>query len=224
MFTGLVEEVGEVLHLRKDNLTGYRLDVVAPRIHSQVREGDSVAVNGVCLTVVRIHGKELQFNILEETLRRTNLGRFRPGKRVNLERALTMDRPMGGHFVQGHVDCTAELLSYEKINTDYQLVIALPPQYRQYAVYKGSICINGVSLTVAEVQESRLIVWIIPHTHENTSFPFLRAGTRVNLEFDVLAKYVERIMAVDKENKADPLRFATTSTPELEIHDMVEQA
>jgi riboflavin synthase len=204
MFTGLVEEVGEVVNLRKDS-HGYRLDVHAPRISGQVRIGDSVAVNGVCLTVVADHNRTLHFNILEETLRLTNLGRFRPGKKVNLERALTLSQPLGGHFVQGHVDCTTELLSYDEVGADHRLVIALPPQFRQYVVYKGSICINGVSLTVAEVNPSSLTMWIVRHTHENTSFASLRIGTRVNLEFDMLAKYVERIMIVRGENQGDPL-------------------
>ena len=218
MFTGLVEEVGEVINLRKDK-TGYRLDVQAQKLSHQVKVGDSVSVNGVCLTMVHEQHRTMHFNILEETLRLTNLGRFRPGKRVNLERAITLDRPMGGHFVQGHVDCTVELLSYEEINADHQLIIALPPQFRQYVVYKGSICINGVSLTVAEVRESSFVLWVVRHTHENTSFGHLRVGTRVNLEFDILAKYVERMMVVREENDSDPLRFLTRN-PELEVEDL----
>lgn len=216
MFTGLVEEVGEVVHLRKDR-NGYRLDVRAPRISQQVRIGDSVAVNGVCLTVVAEQQQVLHFNILEETLRLTNLGRFRPGKPVNLERAITLDRPLGGHFVQGHVDCTAELLAYEPVNADHQLVIALPPQYRQYVVYKGSICVNGVSLTVAEVNPANFVLWIVRHTHEHTNFAHLRVGTRVNLEFDMLAKYLERMLTVQRENLEDPTRYSIADAPQLPV-------
>lgn len=192
MFTGLVREVGEVAWLRRTDQT-VQLLVRAPRIAPRVRTGESVAVNGCCLTVTAHRDKQMMFDLLEESLERTNLGDLRPGAPVNLERALRVDGRLGGHFVQGHVDCAAEVLALEEKGADLRIDIALPPEFARYAAFKGSIGINGVSLTIAGLGEASFSVWIIPHTLENTNLGSLSPGGRVNLEFDILAKYVERL-------------------------------
>lgn len=194
MFTGLVREVGEVGWLRRTD-QAVQLMVNAPRTASRVARGDSVAVNGCCLTVATHRDKQLMFDLLEESLGRTNLGGVKPGDPVNLERALRVDGRLGGHFVQGHVDCTAEVLSVTEKGPDVRLEIALPGEFARYAAFKGSIAVNGVSLTIAELAAGSFTVWIIPHTLDATNLGDLQDGDIVNLEFDVLAKYVERLIS-----------------------------
>jgi len=196
MFTGLVEETGvvEALHRRQG---ASRLIVAAERLAPECRAGESVAVNGCCLTVAAPpEGGRLEFDLLEETLRRTNLGRG--GPLVNLERALRVDGRLGGHFVQGHVDCTAAVRAWEAAGEDYRLEIELPREFARYVVEKGSIAVDGISLTVAAVGGESFTTWIIPHTRERTNLREAAAGGLVNLEFDLLAKYVERICGGEK--------------------------
>lgn len=194
MFTGLVEETGELLALERSP-NGARLTLRAPLVTGDVHLGDSVAVNGCCLTVTAHEGETLAFDLLEETLARTNLGALSPGAPVNLERALAAHARLGGHFVQGHVDTTSRVLAFEQVKADYRLEIALPQEFARYVAFKGSIAIDGISLTVAEVREASFVVWIIPHTLAVTNLRAKMAGDLVNLEFDLLAKYVERIVA-----------------------------
>jgi len=194
MFTGLVREVGEVGWLRRTD-QAVQLMVIAPRTASRVARGESVAVNGCCLTVATHRDKQLMFDLLEETLDRTNLGAIKPGDPVNLERALRVDGRLGGHFVQGHVDCTAKVVSVTEKGPDVRLEISLPEEFARYTTFKGSIAVNGVSLTVAELGPKSFTVWIIPHTLEATNLGDLQDGDSVNLEFDVLAKYVERLVS-----------------------------
>jgi riboflavin synthase len=203
MFTGLVEKVGQVVSLEKTP-EAYELVIDAGKLAEKLSKGDSVAVNGVCLTVMKNKKKGVKFHVLEETMRCTNLHTLAKGSRVNLERAVTMDRPMGGHFVQGHVDCTAKLLAYQPEGADYRLEVEVPEGFRRYVAYKGSISVNGISLTVAEVKEGSMVIWIVTHTHENTNLPSLENGSPVNLEFDMLAKYVERILDVREAGKNSP--------------------
>lgn len=193
MFTGLVREVGEVGWLRRTD-TAVQLMLKAPKTSTRVRTGDSIAVNGCCLTVTAHRNMRLMFDLLEESLDRTNLGQLKPGGLVNLERSLRMDGRLGGHFVQGHVDGTAAVVGIEEKGADVRLDIALPQEFARYIVFKGSIAVNGVSLTVAEITDDRFSVWIIPHTLENTNLGNLEVGDAVNLEFDILAKYVERLL------------------------------
>ncbi len=194
MFTGLVEETGELLSLERSS-AGARLTVRAPLVTQDVHIGDSVAVNGCCLTVTVHEGQTLAFDLLGETLARTNLGALAPGAPVNLERALAAHARLGGHFVQGHVDTTSAVVSFEQVKADYRLEIALPREFARYVAFKGSIAIDGISLTVAEVHDASFVVWIIPHTFAVTNLRTKKAGELVNLEFDLLAKYVERIVA-----------------------------
>ena len=193
MFTGLIEEVGSVLGIHATD-RGPRLQVVAPRLAEKVQIGDSIAVNGCCLTVAAHRAEQLAFDLLAETLDRTNLKALRQESRVNLERALAADGRLGGHFVQGHVDCTARILALEKNGADHRLEIELPADFAHYIAHKGSIALNGISLTVAELSENSFAVWIIPHTRSQTNLDTARADDLVNLEFDLIAKYLERML------------------------------
>jgi riboflavin synthase len=194
MFTGLVEEVGRVLG-RKETDRGVRLHLDAPHIASGTRTGDSIAVNGCCLTVAAHRDDEVTFDLLEETLARTNLKTLRQDDRVNLERALAADGRLGGHFVQGHIDCAARILALDEKGADLRIEIELPSEFARYVVSKGSIAVNGISLTVAEILSGSFAVWIIPHTREQTNLATARRNDLVNLEFDLIAKYVERVIA-----------------------------
>ncbi len=194
MFTGLVEETGTLVSLDRSE-AGARLTVHAPLVSSDAALGDSIAINGCCLTVVTRDGDLLGFDLLAESLARTNLGDVAPGAVVNLERALAATARLGGHFVQGHIDCAAELLALEPQGADQRLEIALPAEFAKLVAFKGSIAVDGISLTVAEVCAESFVVWIIPHTLAHTNLRDRRAGERVNLEFDLLAKYLERMLA-----------------------------
>jgi riboflavin synthase len=193
MFTGLIEEVGRVVSLEAQT-QGPKLQIVAPRIAEKIRIGDSIAVDGCCLTVAASHHDQLTFDLLEETLDRTNFKTLRRDRGVNLERALAADGRLGGHFVQGHVDCTARILLSETKGADQRLELELPAEFAHYVASKGSIAVNGVSLTVAEILPESFVVWIIPHTGAQTNLGTARAGASVNLEFDLIAKYLERLM------------------------------
>jgi riboflavin synthase len=192
MFTGLVEATGEIIRVepRQD---GARLALRAP-FAAEVGSGDSIAVNGCCLTAVALDSETIGFDLLRETLDRTNLGPLVRGSLVNLERALAANARLGGHFVQGHVDDTGEVIGFSQSGADWRLEVALADQFARYVVHKGAIAIDGISLTVAELLDSSFVCWIIPHTREVTNLKNRRAGDRVNLEFDLLAKYVERIV------------------------------
>lgn len=193
MFTGLIEEVGSVLSL--DPIAGgARLQIVAPLIAEGIRIGDSVAVNGCCLTLTGHHDKQFTFDLLGETLDRTNLKILRCESPVNLERALAANARLGGHFVQGHVDCTARILAWEKNGADHRLEVELPAAFARYVAEKGSIAVNGISLTVAELSEKSFVVWIVSHTKSQTNLGTARVDDLVNLEFDLIAKYVERMV------------------------------
>ncbi len=194
MFTGLVIETGTLLTLEPRGESA-RLTLRAPTVAHGSRLGDSIAVNGCCLTATAIEDDSVSFDLLAETLRRTSIGDVRPGGEVNLEPALGAGAKMGGHFVQGHVDTTAKLLDYSAHGNDHRLEVELPPEFAQYVVYKGSIAVDGISLTLAEVGEGSFTCWIIPHTDALTNLHTRKAGDRVNLEFDLLAKYVERMLA-----------------------------
>ena len=189
MFTGLIEEVGRVIARRVAHL-----QISAPAIGKRIRVGESIAVNGCCLTAAARTRDRISFDLLQETLDRTNLKSLRRGDRVNLERALRVGDRLGGHFVQGHIDGVARIRSFEKRGADHRLEIEMPARFARYAVEKGSIAIDGISLTIAEVLPKSFVVWITPHTKEHTNLERANAGDAVNIEFDILAKYVERML------------------------------
>jgi riboflavin synthase len=193
MFTGLIEEIGTVIAARANDRET-QLQIVAPEIAKEIRSGESVAVNGCCLTLSSLRNDQLSFDLLEETIRRTNLKELRPDSPVNLERALSADGRFGGHFVQGHIDCTSPILAFEERTGNHRLEVQLPAEFAHYVVNKGSIAMNGISLTVAEVRPKSFVVWIIPYTKTRTNLDRAKAGDLLNLEFDILAKYVERMV------------------------------
>ncbi len=194
MFTGLVEEVGRVLWIRATD-HGVQLEIAAPRLAPLARTGDSIAVNGCCLTVTAHRPEQVTFDLLTETLNRTNLKQLRRDTLVNLERPLRAEGSLGGHFVQGHIDCAAPILSFEQTGKDYRLEVELPGEFAHYIAYKGSVALNGISLTVADLSPGRFAVWIIPHTRRATNLQSARPGEQINIEFDILAKYVERMLS-----------------------------
>jgi riboflavin synthase len=187
MFTGIVEQMGEVTQ------SGTRLSVNTP-LAAELKRGDSIAVNGVCLTAVEISEQTFEADVMEETLVRSSLGRLQQGDRVNLELALRVGDRLGGHFVQGHVDSTGRVLEIEQRENSRVLLIGAPPEIIRFVVEKGSIAVDGVSLTVASVTADTFSVSLIPETLERTNLGAAAPGTPVNLEVDVLAKYVEKLM------------------------------
>jgi riboflavin synthase len=193
MFTGLVEEIGLCEDLQR-SAGSARLLIQAPGISCGVKIGDSISVNGCCLTAISIRDGIMTFDLLDETLQRTNLQDLIPGKKVNLERSLLADGRLGGHFVQGHVDATIPVVAILQQGSDLRINFKVPPEFAAYVAYKGSVAINGVSLTIAEVTADSFAVWIIPHTASHTNLGDLREGDLVNLECDMLAKYAARIM------------------------------
>ncbi len=196
MFTGIVEELGTVESL-ETRAAGSRLKVRCSTVMSDLTEGASIAVNGVCLTVVGIVTRADSFSadLAPETLRRSNLGALRAGSRVNLERPLSPTGRLSGHIVQGHVDGTGEFLALDALGAEnWWLRIRVPAELDPFLVSKGSIAIDGISLTIAALEGDVLSVTIIPHTYRNTTLGGYRPGARVNLECDILAKHVEKLL------------------------------
>jgi riboflavin synthase len=194
MFTGLVEGTGRVVAFTPKE-GGRQLALDAGPLAEGARIGDSIAINGCCLTVVAQAGTELAFDLLRETEAVTNLRFLQPGSLVNLERAMPADGRYGGHFVTGHVDATGTIRRWEAVGKDFELRIGIEPAQGIYLVPKGCIAIDGISLTVADVRPDEFSVWIIPHTRAVTALAARVVGDLVNLEFDLLAKYAEKILA-----------------------------
>jgi riboflavin synthase len=194
MFTGLIQEAGHVAAVRQRG-GQTRITIHARSTPRELKLGDSVAVSGVCLTAVKIGRKEFSADLAEETLRRTSLGTLKKGSTVNLELPARPQDRLGGHVVQGHVDAVGKLLRLEKIKgrDDWRLVIEIPQPIAKYVVPQGSISVEGISLTVASIESNRIEIAIIPHTYEATNLRSLRAGSPVNIEVDVLAKYAEKL-------------------------------
>jgi len=202
MFTGIVEEAGRVAAI-KPTRKSIELTVKAGKLAKGLKLGASVAVNGCCLTVVRIKRAGattlLQFDVLQESWRRTNLQYAQTGSLVNLERPLRADGELGGHFVTGHVDGVGKIVRWEKSGADHLLDISAPADVMRYIVFKGSIALDGISLTVAGVTKRGFRIWIIPHTFEITNLRERQVGDYVNLEADLLGKYAEKFLAAKRK-------------------------
>jgi len=195
MFTGIIEELGTVAAAMESRAAGARLGVRCATVLSDASEGVSIAVNGVCLTAVDVRPDSFSADVAPETLRRSNLGALRAGARVNLERPLAPTGRLSGHIVQGHVDGTGELVSLDALGDDnWWLRVRVPAELDPFMVFKGSIAIDGISLTIAALEGDMLSVTIIPHTFRNTTLGGYQPGARVNLECDVLAKHVEKLL------------------------------
>jgi riboflavin synthase len=197
MFTGIIEELGHVrsVEQRGDNA---RLLIEARLVTEDIHEGDSVAVNGVCLTALNVEKDSFAADVSRETLDRSTLGRLLAGAPVNLERSVTPATRLGGHLVQGHVDARGKFLRATDHGGSWTVRIAYPPEIARYLVFKGSVAVEGISLTIAELTDEYFEVAIIPKTWEVTNFSHLRPGDAVNLEVDVIAKYVERLLSLPK--------------------------
>lgn len=195
MFTGIIEETGRVLSFAKAD-KAWRLKLSAAAVLKELGVGDSIAVNGCCLTVVQFSATTLEFDLLEETVRLTNFSSLADGSLVNLERSLAFGGKMGGHFVTGHIDGQGTIEVFEKRGSDMYLSIRAPESCGRYLIHKGSIAIDGISLTVGETQGDRFAVWLIPHTCEITNLKTRKVAEKVNLEFDMLGKYVEKLLSL----------------------------
>lgn len=194
MFTGIVEELGRVESI-ESRAAGARVRIGCSKVLRDAIEGCSIAVNGVCLTAVDLRETSFCADLAPETLRRSNLGDLHAADPVNLERSMVAGGRLDGHIVQGHVDATGEFLSLDELGADnWWLRIRVPPEAERYLVFKGSIAIDGISLTVAALEGDLLSVTIIPHTYRNTALHARRPGSRVNLECDIVAKYVEKLL------------------------------
>jgi riboflavin synthase len=201
MFTGIVEEAG-IIEKIKPARKSIEMTVRATVCGRGVKVGDSVAVNGCCLTAVKVAAKGksklIQFDLLQESWERTNFQFARPGSLVNLERSLRANGELGGHFVTGHVDGLGKIARWERVGKDHVLDIAAPPEVMRFIVFKGSVAVDGISLTVAGVEKKSFRIWIIPHTFDVTVLRERRVGDAVNLEADLLGKYVEKFIAARK--------------------------
>lgn len=207
MFTGLVEEVGKVRHITKKS-DGMELTVSCIKVSQGAALGDSIAVNGVCLTVVDMDRDLLRFEVSAETIKRTNLSRLKTNDPVNLERAMMAGSRFGGHIVQGHIDSTGYISSIKPLGDHTEFSIGIPQEYLDYVIEKGSIAVDGISLTINYIRDKNIILNIIPHTLENTNLKFRKVGEEVNLEFDILGKYVVQTLkryGFSKEDKISKL-------------------
>lgn len=194
MFTGIVEETGRVVAF-EPRAEAWSLTIAARTALVDLAPGDSIAVNGCCLTATQWDTATLRFDVLEETRRLTNFSTLKAGARVNLERSLRFGGKVGGHFVTGHIDTQGQIAAFEPRGKDFYVRVTIPEKFSRYIVHKGSIALDGISLTIAEVDQTSFAVWIIPHTRAVTNLLEKQVGDPVNLEFDLLGKHVEKLLA-----------------------------
>ena len=197
MFTGIVEEAGKVKAVTPRG-KGWSLEVETRQVAKEAKIGDSIAVNGCCLTVTGVKGSQLTFDLLDETRAKTNLQALELGSRVNLEGSLRADGKVGGHFVTGHIEATAKVTQWARSGEDWELEAEVPAGLERYLVPKGCVALDGISLTIGRVEGRKFNVWIIPHTYEVTTLQDRKKGDELNLECDLLAKYVERMTRVSR--------------------------
>ena len=202
MFTGIVEEVGKIQAVASN-----KISVKAAIVTNDTKIGDSIAVNGVCLTVTKIYNDGFDADISPETMRVTTLGSLKAGSFVNLERAMALNGRFGGHIVSGHTDGNGRCIYIKKDNDFYTIEIEIPVNLSKYVVKKGSVTVNGISLTVAEIQDDRITIAVIPHTYENTNLKYLQIGDYVNIETDIIAKYVEKFLSTSDNKSGISMEF-----------------
>ena len=203
MFTGIIENLGKVSTKKKGD-KGLYLGIFSLKKNWKIKVGDSIAVNGVCLTVAQTRKKEMIFFCQNETLEVTQLNDLSLGDTVNLEQAMRLSDRLGGHWVQGHVDFTGKVQSQEKIGEGFRYWITLPPKKKKGIVLKGSITIDGISLTISRLKSHQFSVDIIPHTHQNTNIAYWEKGTRVNIETDIIGKYIEQYLKGFSSKEENP--------------------
>lgn len=195
MFTGIIEEVGTIVAVKKGQVSS-QLIIAGEEVLTDTKVGDSICTNGVCLTVTKINENQFEVDVMAETLRRSNLGELSVGSKVNLERALTLQTRLGGHMVSGHIDGTGHISTIVREDNAIWLTIQTSPCLLRYMIEKGSIAIDGISLTIADVDEQKFKVSIIPHTGEKTTLLKKKIGDTVNLECDLIGKYVEKLLGI----------------------------
>ncbi|RLQ95229.1 riboflavin synthase [Falsibacillus albus] len=205
MFTGIIEEIGEVKKIEK-NAHSMKLAIAANKVLEDAALGDSISVNGVCLTVTKYTSNEFEVDIMPETFYHTSLNDLQTQSKVNLERALAANGRLGGHFVSGHADCTGEIIQKRAVENAIYITIKIESNWMKYMMEKGSVAIDGTSLTVFSVGENDITISLIPHTQKETVINQKRLGQRVNIECDLLAKYMERLLtATEKEKGKKPI-------------------
>lgn len=201
MFTGIIEEIGTVKNIVKGSRS-IKLTIAARKVLENTNLGDSIAVNGVCLTVTALGRDGFTADVMPESMSKTNMGALKPGDRVNLERALTLASRLGGHIVSGHIDGTGEIIAMEKDDNAVRVTLTSVPKVMKYIVPEGSVALDGVSLTVAQLGENDFTVSLIPHTAQVTTLLDKKVGDRLNIENDVVGKYVERLLSFSDKNAA----------------------
>lgn len=206
MFTGIIEEIGEVKSFVKDS-NGATIVIGCKEVLKDAKLGDSIAVNGCCQTVVDLGQDFFSARISDETLDITTFSYLKSGDEVNLERALTLSSRLGGHIVSGHIDCVGKLVKKEQFTDFYNLGFEIPKSQEKYVVYKGSITINGISLTIAKIDENVFRVAVIPHTYNHTNLCHLKIGDSVNIETDILGKYIEKLLSAKDNSSRISLEF-----------------
>lgn len=199
MFTGIIEEIGTVKEL-KQNGSDALIVVECKKVLEDTKIGDSIAIEGVCQTVIKIGSNSFSAQVSSETLKVTTFSKLKTGSKVNLERALTLSSRLGGHIVSGHVDGLGKIRNIQKLSDFYNIKIEVEKDLTKYIAKKGSITINGISLTVADIISNEVEIALIPHTFENTSLNSIKSGDYVNVETDVLAKYIEKILSTDNNS------------------------
>ncbi len=200
MFTGIIEELGKISEFEK-RADGARVKISAQIVTENTNGGDSIAVNGVCLTAIDVKENSFAADVSNETLRRSTLGKLKVGAKVNLERAVTPTTRLGGHLVQGHIDATGKFLSATQEGDFWTVCVGFPPEIAKYLIYKGSISVEGISLTIANLSRDSFEIAVIPKTWNQTNLHALQNGDAVNLEVDMIAKYVERILLFGKRRE-----------------------
>jgi riboflavin synthase len=200
MFTGLIEEVGKINKIQSFG-GGIRITVSAKSVLMNMQVGDSVNINGTCQTVVSFDKNSFEVEAVEETLKKTSLGKLKINEPVNLESSLTLNKKLGGHFVLGHVDTTGTIIKIKKLDLSNLITVKYPKEFSQFIINVGPVSVDGVSLTIANSDETSFTVSIIPHTWQSTNFTSKKIGDPVNLEFDILGKYVARLLGQDKNKK-----------------------
>ncbi len=206
MFTGLIEEVGEILRIEKKEKS-LTLEIEANKLINKINKGDSISVNGVCLTATIVNGNSFRADVSPETFKKTNLKFLKPKSKVNLETSLTLNKPLGGHIVLGHVDGVGKVISKNRLQEFYEFIIDFPSELGKYMVEKGSIAINGISLTINKIYGNSISLMIIPHTFENTNLKYSNSGDFVNIEVDIIGKYVENMLKFNKSSDGISMDF-----------------
>lgn len=197
MFTGIIQEIGKVKRIDQKG-AGKEIIINCSLMQTNLQKGASIAVDGICLTVVDFREDEITVEAMQETIRRTTLKNWYPSSLVNLERAAKADTRLDGHIVQGHIDCTAHVIRYSRLHDSVILEIEYPPEYAPLLVEKGSVAVNGVSLTVSSLTSDRFSLSLVGFTIDHTNLSLLKPGSRVNLEFDIIGKYINRYLSAEK--------------------------